>query len=917
MWKGRFGLVVAPAGSGKTTLLAQFAAAAGCPVAYHCTVSHEAGAESFLTGLGASLAPVVSGIEGDWTTLDAAALSLARIGPERALLLIDDFHLLEETPAEAALEELLAYTPPQLGVVIASRSRARFNWPRLLVSGALVEVGGDDLRFRSWEVERLFLDVYAEPLPAEDLAELTRRTEGWAAGLKLFHLATRGRPTSERRRILHSLVKRWSVAREYLTRNVLEGLEPELRDFLVDTCVLTTLSGRLCDDLLGRTASARLLREVEARQLFTYEVGDGSYRYHETLRSQLEATLVERLGEGEARDRFRHAGDLLEAEGMLPDALHAYCRAEAWDEVERLLGRDGHQIVDGRPVWLDVLPPGMLRQDAWLQLTVARQQRDVGRFDAAVETYRAAELCSSGSSAIELCRRERIALEAWIEPRPPPALDALGLLRTATMRDPRAAARQATRLGTPEGRVVAGLAVLVEGRCHDAAALLARARDEADQSPAFAAAAQLGLAVAHLLAGDPSGAVEARLAAEQAERAGVVWLARLAHAPLALIDPVRGGLSATEARVTSELECHAWGVHLSSLFEALGELNAGEAPVELLRATASGFRELGAGVLETWAHAALAIALARAGDPEAEGEARAAERLGRRAGVGAAEVLVFLALAELDPDPGSEYDWLARALQEECGLVGVLGRVAPRPRERTATVAERTFAIRCLGGLRLSLQGREWDLRAVTPRARSLLRLLALHEGRPVHREVLMEALWPGRDPVSGGRNLQVLVSSLRQALEPGRERGDDTLVVRDGDAYRLALSDGWEMDLTAFRDAVARGRVGTDPRTRSVAYAGALDLYVGELFPEEGPADWVIEPREELLEEALEAARGLAESLLALGDPLAAARASRRGLALEREDAGLWRLCVEAYEAAGDRASADRARERQVRVGV
>ncbi len=917
LWKGRFGLVVAPAGSGKTTLLTQFAAAAGCPFAYHCADGRQAGAESFLAALGASLAPVVRGSEHDWTTVDEAALSVGRAAPERLLLLIDDFHLLEETPAEQTLEQLLACAPPQLGVVIGSRSRPHFNWPRLLVSGALLEIDGEALRFRSWEVERLFVDVYAEPLPPEDLAKLARRTEGWAAGLKLFHLATQGRPAAERRRVLHALGKRWSVAREYLTRNVLDGLEAALRDFLVDTCVLTTLSGQLCDDLLGRTGSARLLRELEERQLFTYELDDGSYRYHDTLRSQLEATLVERLGESEARDRFCRAGELLEGEALLPDALHAYCRAEAWGEVERLLGRDGHQIVDGRPVWLDVIPPAILRMDAWLQLTVARQQRAVARFDAAIETYRAAESCSNGSAAIELCRRERIELETWVEPHPPPALDALGLLRTATIRDPRSARRQATRLGTPEGLVVSGLAALLEGRCHDAAALLARARDERDQTAGFAAAAQLGLAVAHLLAGDQSGAAEARLAAEQAERTGVTWLARLAHAPLALADPVRGGLSATEARVTSEFERHAWGVHLSALVEGLGALNAGEAPVELLEATTSGFRDLGAAVLETWARGALAVALARAGDPRAGNEARAAERLGRQSGVSAAQALAYLALAELDADPSSEYQELARALQEECGLLGLPGAAGTQTREPVVAAAEKTWALRCLGGLRLSLRGREADLRAVTPQVRSLLRLLALHEGRPVHREVLMEALWPGRDPVSGGRTLQVLVSSLRKALQPDRGRGDDTLVVRDGDAYRLALPEGSEIDLTAFHEALGGARASKDPQLWAIAYAGALDLYVGDLFPEEGPAEWVVEPRELLLEEALEAARGLAESLLALGDPLAAARACRRGLALERRDAALWRLCVEAYEAAGDPLSADRARERQHRALV
>jgi DNA-binding SARP family transcriptional activator len=175
-----------------------------------------------------------------------------------------------------------------------------------------------------------------------------------------------------------------------------------------------------------------------------------------------------------------------------------------------------------------------------------------------------------------------------------------------------------------------------------------------------------------------------------------------------------------------------------------------------------------------------------------------------------------------------------------------------------------------------------------------------------------MEALWPGCDPVSGGRNLQVLVSSLRQALEPGRGRGDDTLVLRDAEAYRLALPEGAEIDLTAFRRALAQGRASKDPRLAAIAYASVLDLYVGDVFPEEGPAEWVVEPRVELLEEATEAARGLAEALLALGDPLGAVRACRRGLALDRRDPALWRLCIVAYEAAGEPLSAERARERQ-----
>ena len=303
-------------------------------------------------------------------------------------------------------------------------------------------------------------------------------------------------------------------------------------------------------------------------------------------------------------------------------------------------------------------------------------------------------------------------------------------------------------------------------------------------------------------------------------------------------------------------------------------------------------------MLETWARGALAVALARAGDPDAREAALQAEGVGRVSGVVATCVLAYRALAELDPVTKSDYDTLAAALQKEHSLGG-LG--APVENGRTAMEESGpAFELRCLGGLHLRLRGRDVDLSTVKPRARSLLRLLAMHEGRPVHREVLMEALWPECDPVAGARNLQVLISSLRQALEPGRGRGDDTLVRRDGDAYLLALPEGAEIDLTAFRDALAKGRSSTHPEIAAVAFGSALDLYA-ELFPEEGPVEWVLERREQLLDGAIEAATGLAEALLALDDPAGAVRACRRGLALDRDDAALGRICLEAYEAAGD----------------
>jgi ATP/maltotriose-dependent transcriptional regulator MalT len=159
-WGHRLGLVVAPAGSGKTTLLARFAMRAPGPVGWYRAESWDRDEEALVSHLEAALAPALEGVDGDWGSVVDAANALAAWPGAPVLLVIDDLHTLEETPAEAALERFISYAPSSLTVVIASRVPPHFNLSRLRVSGALLELSGDDLRFRSWEVERLFRDFY-------------------------------------------------------------------------------------------------------------------------------------------------------------------------------------------------------------------------------------------------------------------------------------------------------------------------------------------------------------------------------------------------------------------------------------------------------------------------------------------------------------------------------------------------------------------------------------------------------------------------------------------------------------------------------------------------------------------------------------------------------------------------------------
>ena len=256
------------------------------------------------------------GLEGSWQTVDQAVADLESLRPDdEVLLALDDLHVLAGTGAEEALERLLDLAPTWLQVAATCRQPPAWNLSRLRVSGALREIGAEDLRFRSWEVERLFSELYGEPLPPGDIALLTRGLEGWAAGFQLFHLATRGKPVTDRRRAVAALPARSKLIREYLTGNVLAELPEELRSFLIDTSVLGRLTPSLADDLRGRDDSGRLLTELVSRQVFVDHVDeDDTYRYHEVFRTYLEGRLVER--DGYRRPHARRAAGLLPRRGL-------------------------------------------------------------------------------------------------------------------------------------------------------------------------------------------------------------------------------------------------------------------------------------------------------------------------------------------------------------------------------------------------------------------------------------------------------------------------------------------------------------------------------------------------------------------------------------------------------------------------
>jgi len=561
-------LVVAPAGSGKTSLLADYVSHIDVPAAWYRAESWDQRPDALLGHLKAAFEVAVGGsIESPWTSVEQAVQSLALGRTGRIVLAIDDLHTLEGTAAEGTLERLIECAPTEVEVVAASRTVPNFNLSLLRVSGRLQEVKADDLRFRSWEVEQLFRDFYQAPLPPVELADLTRRTGGWAAGLRLFHLAVRGKLPYERRRILSSLRGGSRLIREYLARNVIDELPDELRRFLIDSCVLGRLTGGICNRFLARLDSERLLSELERRQIFIQALDDDAYRYHEVLRSYLEDVAVQELGEADLRERYRKAGDVLARAGAEDDALRAYSRGGDWKKVSQLLRQNAERLHSIPGLSVEGFPVSALRHDPWLMLAKARQHRAEGSWRRAIDAYVLAEDGFGSGNAADICRRERQALASWLSPAPVPADGLIALLGAAVRGNPLSVARQAGALPPATALIATGLCALFAGNVADARRLLKHARESPAASESMVIGAYIADAFAAFLAGDP--AVELGRVVEMAEKSGMRFLARLGRLAAALELRVGAAAEAAQVRCECEDQEDQWGAAAAPLVAGL------------------------------------------------------------------------------------------------------------------------------------------------------------------------------------------------------------------------------------------------------------------------------------------------------------------------------------------------------------
>lgn len=302
----RMTLVSAPAGFGKTTLVSTWLAALpAVKTAWLSLDENDNDLVRFLSYLIAALQTAEPSIG------EAAARLLQAPQPPAAemvltlaindlsqygrplMLVLDDYHTITTPIIHQALAFLLDHQPPNLHLLLITRSDPPLPLSRLRARSQVIEIRANDLRFTTEEARQFLNQTMGLNISTEVLTALERRTEGWIAGLQLAALSMQGQ--SDQMGFVTAFTGSHRFILDYLTDEVLERRPKGTRRFLLQTSILDRLCGPLCDAVTGGIGSHAVLELLEQTNLFLISLDENRhwYRYHHLFADVLRSRLMQ------------------------------------------------------------------------------------------------------------------------------------------------------------------------------------------------------------------------------------------------------------------------------------------------------------------------------------------------------------------------------------------------------------------------------------------------------------------------------------------------------------------------------------------------------------------------------------------------------------------------------------------------
>lgn len=388
-------VVCADAGYGKTSLVTEFTRSSGFRSEWHQLTSMDRDTARLAEGLGGCLRHLANGSEpvgtvgtrprrakaSDVHILTEFLLTLAsHVPPEVAYLVLDDYQSVDQEPdANLLLGSLIENSPPYLRFIILSRGVPRFSLGKLMARQEVCTIEEDALSFTVDETAEFLNSGSAPGLEEATIALAQERTEGWPAGVAMVSQSLRYGGRDKVLAVLADPAASAWLVYDYLAGEVFDRQEPAVREFLIQTSVLSTMSGEVCDHLLGIASSFRTLLTLEERGLFTASMDPArqTFRYHQLFREFLRQKLHQLESREVVEALHLRAGEFYESHGEWEECVAHYLRAGEPMKATVVVESIGEKHVMAGFLqtvekWLKSLPEDLTATRPWLLVLRAR-----------------------------------------------------------------------------------------------------------------------------------------------------------------------------------------------------------------------------------------------------------------------------------------------------------------------------------------------------------------------------------------------------------------------------------------------------------------------------------------------------------------------------------------------------------------
>lgn len=366
-------LLSASAGYGKTSLLIDLAHQTEMPVCWLTLDPLDRDPQRFMAYLIAALAERFPGVGESSQNLlnnlksietDAEALLVALTNElydrieEDYLLIVDDYHLLDESPVISSLvNRFLQLVDENCHLIISSRTLPELDDVTLMVARDQVAgINHMDLAFQPRELQALYAQNHHKHLSDEKANELINKTGGWITGMAL----------SESAGMQVANVDTYS----YLGRQVLDQQPQHIREFLLRTSLPEEFNAEFCEIVLGpfyadRQSWLELMGWILDKNLFALPLEDGRWlRYHPLFREFLQSRLKKERPR-EIQPMLERMVQAYEAVGEWEKAYFTCKQLNDTDALAGLVERAGTPMLQTALVtlegWINALPPATLR----------------------------------------------------------------------------------------------------------------------------------------------------------------------------------------------------------------------------------------------------------------------------------------------------------------------------------------------------------------------------------------------------------------------------------------------------------------------------------------------------------------------------------------------------------------------------